>query len=100
MSLVWLFSEHRILQKTCQELEHKVDRLVEQSVELRKDNAALTREVVAAREAIQRNPTYVNSVIDLLQKYQESTLTELPFERDQEPEWLTSADEDTRTPHE
>jgi septal ring factor EnvC (AmiA/AmiB activator) len=89
MKLIWLFSEYHALKDTVAAQEKSLENLVSQTLQLTKDNTALTEALLRAQQDIQSNPTYMNGVMDMLQKYQEKALQELPFLPDQQPEWLT-----------
>lgn len=100
MSLVWLFKAHRDLSERQHQYELQLGQITNRNLELEKDNVALSSSLRHAQDAIQSNPGYINSVMDLLQKYQEKILEETPFSPGQVPEWLTPEDDDATVPHE
>lgn len=89
MKLIWLFSEYHTQRESIAEQARIIERLTDRNLELTKDNTELAKSLRLAQEHIQSNPDYINSVMDMLQKYQEKVLEEAPFKDDQQPEWLT-----------
>lgn len=94
MKLVWLFQEHRDTVEAYRAMEHRLWRVEAEVARLREDNAELAEALKKAQEFIQSNPSYINNVMDLMQKYQEQVLQELPLQPDQQPEWLTPGEDD------
>jgi CHASE3 domain sensor protein len=89
VKLIWLFNEYHVMRDQLAEQEKSLDAMIAQSRQLTKDNEALTTTLLSMQKEIQTNPSYMNGVMDLLHKYQEQVLQELPFPPGQEPEWLT-----------
>ena len=89
MSLVWLFREYRQLVDRAHSQELELARLVDRNLALESDNKRLSTALEMAHDTIQSNPSHMNAVMDLLQRYQEKVLEELPFTDGQEPQWLT-----------
>lgn len=94
MKLVWLFDEHRRLHLEHQELIRKFEAFIAEKERVERDNKELAEALKKAQEYIQQNPSYLNNVMDLMQKYQEQVLQELPLQPDQQPEWLTPGEDD------
>lgn len=88
-ALVWMFRDHRELFERAHRQELQLERLVDRTVVLEADNKKLAQALSLAEDAIKSNPTYINSVIDLIKHYNEQTLKDLPFAEGEEPEWLT-----------
>jgi hypothetical protein len=97
---VWLFAEHRDLQEKYNVLlrlhevrASEVERLLDKNERLTEDNKKLAESLIQAQAYIQSNPNYINSVMDLMEKYQREVLQELPLPQGQEPEWLTPGED-------
>jgi uncharacterized membrane protein YheB (UPF0754 family) len=95
MKLIWLFKEYHTLREILDLHERNLERLTDKNLQLVKDNEALARSLELAQQHIRSNPDYLNSVMDLMQKYQEKVLEETPFGIDQHPEWLTPEYDDS-----
>ena len=67
--------------------------LTEKNIRLTEDNVKLTAALQQAQTAIASNPSYINNIMDLMNKYQETVLQELPLPADVQPEWLTPGDD-------
>ena len=67
--------------------------LTEKNIRLQEDNVKLTAALQQAQVAIASNPSYINNIMDLMNKYQETVLQELPLPADMQPEWLTPGDD-------
>lgn len=100
MKLVALFRDYRDLEAKMHTAEldavrnkFELEKLADLVVRLQEDNKSLADSLDKARQAIDSNPSYINNVMDLLQKYQEQVLQEQPLQPDQQPEWLTPGDD-------
>lgn len=93
MKLVEFFSDYWKVVLEGKDKDRQLERLAERVEILTKDNTKLAQALEAAQQAIQSNPSYLNNVMDLLQKYQEKILTEEPYPDGRVPEkdWLTPA---------
>jgi hypothetical protein len=89
VKLIWLFNEYHVMKDQLAEQEKGLDSISATVRQLTKDNTELTSALMKMQQEIQTNPSYMNGVMDLLHKYQEQVLQELPFPVGQEPEWLT-----------
>lgn len=67
--------------------------LVARNERLEEDNRKLSAALEQATYQIQNNPSYIQNVMDLMEKYQKEVLQELPLTADQQPEWLTPGED-------
>lgn len=93
MKLVWLFREHRELNDAYQELRRSAEKTADWGLKLQEDNKRLADALEKAQQYIQSNPGYINNIMDLLQKYQETVLQEAPLPKNYQPEWLTPGED-------
>lgn len=67
--------------------------LVARNERLEEDNRKLSAALEQATYQIQNNPSYIQNVMDLMEKYQKEVLQEIPLTADQQPEWLTPGED-------
>jgi len=100
VKIVWLFKDYQNLVGDYNELrlEHEklkleADRAADSITALRTDNEKLSAAIMELQQHIRSNPSYVQNVMDLLQKYQEQVLQEVPLAPGDDPAWLTPGDD-------
>lgn len=95
-----MFKEHRELQQFCHEqalklaeIKAQAEAIATRNLILEEDNRKMAAGLEQAQTYINSNPSYVQNVMDLMEKYQREVLQELPLAPDQQPHWLSPGDD-------
>lgn len=90
-NLVWLFPAHRELHAGYTEMKTTLEILTDRCLRTEEDNKKLVSALEKLQAYVANNPSHMEGIVDLFQRYQEKVLQDLPYDNNRIPDsaWLT-----------